>query len=50
MVDDKEVTETINATLSVVEGVATFNFKNPTDLQKIDNAINITNHCCPVKL
>ncbi len=43
MVDDKEVTETINGLLTVVEGVATYNFDDPTALQKLDNAINISN-------
>ncbi len=43
MVDDKEVTERINGILTIVEGAATFSFKDPSALQKIDNAINITN-------
>jgi RHS repeat-associated protein len=43
MVDDKEVTETITGVLTVVEGVATYNFKDAKALQKLDNAVNITN-------
>lgn len=40
---DTEKTENIEFVLTFVEGVATYNFKNPTDLQKLDNALSIMN-------
>lgn len=43
ILDGEEVNESINATLNFVEGVATINFGNSTNLEKFDNAINITN-------
>ena len=41
MVDDKETMETINATLSIVEGAATFKFLNTTDAEKFTNAVTV---------
>ena len=43
IIEGKEVDENIKATLNLVEGVATFNFGSTTNLQKVDNAINIKN-------
>jgi hypothetical protein len=40
---DSEKTENIEFVLTFVEGVAVYNFKNPSDLQKLDNALSITN-------
>lgn len=43
-INDKEVIETIDAVLSITEGVATFNFKDVNSIQKIDNFMNILNN------
>ena len=39
-VDDVETQETINVVLNIIEGAATMTFKNPTDLDKLSNAIS----------
>ena len=43
-INDNEVIETIDAVLSITEGIATFNFKDVNSIQKFDNFMNILNN------
>jgi hypothetical protein len=42
MIDNKEVVEIVNATLSIVEGAVTLKFNNASDLEKVNTALTIT--------
>jgi hypothetical protein len=49
-VEDKEVVQTIDATLSIMEGIATFNFTPTSSVQSADNLMNALNNAESVEV
>jgi RHS repeat-associated protein len=47
-IEDEEVTQTLDATLSIIEGVATFNFKDADAIKTADNLLNMLNNATNV--